>query len=154
MTAAWTIRGHAGIGPQVTGEALVAKDDFSARYDLDRVKGVFSRPAHKLHGESYVGRVLVLNTAKGGVATSWMLREMCARGMGPAALLLNLANPIMAQGAAFADLPFMDRFECDITDAIATGDRVTVDPPAGEVTLVRGSSRSRPPAADAAGSAR
>ena len=87
-----TIRGHPGIGPRVTGEALVAKDDFSARYDLDRVKGVFSRPAHALCGESYVGRVLVLNTAKGGVATSWMLREMSARGMGPAALLLNLAT--------------------------------------------------------------
>ena len=130
-----TIRGHPGIGPKVTGEALVAKDDFSARYDLDRIAGVFSRPAHRLHGERYVGRILVLNTAKGGVATSWMLREMCERGMGPAALLLNLANPIMAQGAAFADLPFMDRFECDITGAIATGDRVTVDPATGEVTV-------------------
>ena len=144
-----TIRGHPGIGPRVTGEALVAKDDFSARYDLDRVKGVFSRPGHRLHGERYVGRVLVLNTAKGGVATSWMLREMSARGMGPAALLLNLANPIMAQGAAFADLPFMDRFESDITDAIATGDRVTVDPQAGEVTVERGSSGDGPPGAGA-----
>ena len=129
------IRGHPGIGPRVTGEALVARDDFSARYDLDRIRGVFSRPGHKLHGESYVGRILVLNTAKGGVATSWMLREMCARGMGPAALLLNLANPIMAQGAAFADLAFMDRFECDVTEAIATGDRVTVDPEAGKVAI-------------------
>ena len=135
MTMARTIRGHPGIGPRVTGEALVARDGFSARYDLDRIGGVFSRPAHKLHGESYVGRILVLNTAKGGVATSWMLREMCARGMGPAALLLNLANPIMAQGAAFADLAFMDRFECDVTEAIATGDRVTVDPAAGRVTI-------------------
>ena len=132
---AGAIRGHAGIGPRVTGEALVADDDFSARYDLDRIKGVFVRPAHKLCGESYVGRILVLNAAKGGVATSWMLREMCARGMGPAALLLNLANPIMAQGAAFANLPFMDRFERDITGAIATGDRVTVDPRAGLVTI-------------------
>ena len=130
-----TIRGHPGIGSRVTAEALVAKDDFSARYDLDRIEGVFSRPGHRLHGERYVGRVLVLNTAKGGVATSWMLREMCTRGMAPAALLLNLANPIMAQGAAFADLPFMDRFECDITDAIRTGDRVTVDPRAGRVTI-------------------
>ena len=136
-----TIRGHPGIGPRATGEALVAKDDFSARYDLDRIRGVFSRPAHALCGKSYVGRILVLHTAKGGVATSWMLREMCARGMGPAALLLNLANPIMAQGAAFADLPFMDRFECDITDAIATGDRVTVDPAAGEVTVENGAAR-------------
>ena len=129
------IRGHPGIGPRVTGEALVARDDFSARYDLDRIKGVFSRPAHKLHGRSYVGRILVLDTAKGGVATSWMLREMRVRGMGPAALLLNLANPIMAQGAAFADLAFMDRFECDVTEAIATGDRVIVDPEAGTVTI-------------------
>lgn len=131
-----TIRGHVGIGPRVTGVALVANDDFSARYDLDRIEGVFSRPAHKLHGESYVGRILVLNTAKGGVATAWMLHEMAERGMAPAALLLNAANPIMAQGAALAELPFMDRFETDITRAIRTGDEVTVDPAEGTVTIL------------------
>jgi len=132
---ATVIEGHVGIGPAVSGIALVAKDDFSARYDLDRVRGVFSRPSHALCGESYVGRVLVLNTAKGGVATSWMLREMKARDMAPAALLLNLTNPIMAQGAAFAELAFMDRFDVDITDAIRTGDRVSVDPERGRVTI-------------------
>lgn len=129
------IKGHVGIGAPVTATALVAADDFSARYDLDRIKGVFSRPAHKLCGESYVGRILVLNTAKGGVATAWMLYEMKSRGMAPAALLLNAANPIMAQGAALADLPFMDRFESDITKAVKTGDEVTVDPVAGTVTV-------------------
>lgn len=131
------IRGHAGIGPKVSGTALSAQDYFSARYDLDRMRGVFSRPAHKLHGERYVGRVLVLLGAKGGVATSWMLREMASRDMAPLALLLNTANPIMAQGAAFANLAFMDRFEEDITAAIATGDEVTVDPEAGEVRVRR-----------------
>jgi predicted aconitase with swiveling domain len=129
------INGHIGVGPKASGIALVAKDNFSARYDLDRVKGVFSRPAHALHGQSYVNTVLVLHTAKGGVATSWMLREMKSRGMAPAALLLNYANPIMAQGAAFAELAFMDRFELDITEAIRTGDRVTVDPQAGLVIV-------------------
>ena len=59
---------HKGIGPRVQGIALCASDDFSARYDLDRIRGVFSRPAHKLYGEDYRGRILVLNTAKGGVA--------------------------------------------------------------------------------------
>ena len=127
--------GHVGIGATVTATALVAGDDFSARYDLDRVRGVFSRPAHALHGERYVGRILVLNTAKGGVATSWMLREMASRGMAPAGLLLNRTNPIIAQGAAFAGLPFMDRFEVDITTAIRTGDRVTVDPQVGRVVV-------------------
>lgn len=129
------IKGHAGIGAAVSGTALVATDDFSARYDLDRLKGVFSRPAHKLCGKSYVGKILVLNTAKGGVATAWMLFEMKSRDMAPAALLLNAANPIMAQGAALADLTFMDRFETDITAAIRSGDEVTVDPAAGTVTV-------------------
>ena len=129
------IKGHVGVGQTANGIALVARDNFSARYDLDRLKGVFSRPAHALHGQSYVDTVLVLHTAKGGVATSWMLREMKVRGMAPAALLLNLGNPIMAQGAAFADLAFMDRFEVDITEAIQSGDRVTVDPQAGLVIV-------------------
>src|SRR3546814_17784789 len=46
MTAAKEriIKGHVGIGPKVTGPALVAADNFSARYDLDRINGVFSRP--------------------------------------------------------------------------------------------------------------
>ena len=93
----------AGMGPKVRGVALVAKDGFSARYDLDRIRGVFSRPQHKLAGQSYVGRVLVLDAAKGGVATAWMLHEMKARGVMPAALVLNSVNPIMVQGAALAD---------------------------------------------------
>lgn len=130
-------RGHPGIGPTVTGTALVAADDFSARYDLDRVNGVFCRPGHKLCGQSYVGCILVLNTAKGGVATAWMLHEMKSRRMAPLALLLNAANPIMAQGAAFAGLPLMDRFDVDITRVIESGDRVTVDPAGGLVTVRR-----------------
>lgn len=130
-----TIQGHPGIGRPVQGTALVAADNFSARYDLDRERGVFSRPAHKLFGQSYVGKVLVLNAAKGGVATSWMLAEMRARDLAPLALLLNYANPIMAQAAAFSGIPLLDRFEGDITAAIATGQEVEVDPAAGVVRL-------------------
>ena len=44
------IRAHPGIGRPMRGTALVAKDGFSARYDLDRDKGVLSRPAHRLYG--------------------------------------------------------------------------------------------------------
>ena len=42
-------KGHVGIGDIVSGEALVANDNFSARYDLDRNKGIFSRPSHQLY---------------------------------------------------------------------------------------------------------
>ena len=95
-----------------------------------------SRPSHKLYGETYVGRILVLNAAKGGVASAWMLREMAMTERAPLALLLNDANPVMAQGAAFAGLPLIDRFETDITAAIKTGDRIVVDPAQGIVRIL------------------
>ncbi len=116
------------MGVCVRGCALVAKDGFSARYDLDRTRGVFSRPEHKLAGRSYVGRVLVLDGAKGGVATAWMLHEMAARRMAPAALVLNRVNPIMVQGAALADFTMISGFEQDITAAVPDGALVEVDP--------------------------
>jgi uncharacterized protein len=128
---------HKGMGPTVTGTALVARDNFSARYDLDRKKGIFSRPAHKLHGQSYLDKVLVLITAKGGVATAWMLREMAARGMAPKAIVLDRSNTILAQGAAFADLTLVDRFEAgDPTGLIRTGDELLIEPHKGLVTIL------------------
>ena len=120
----------AGMGRKLQGRALVAKDGFSARYDLDRIRGVFSRPQHKLAGENYVGRVLVLDAAKGGVATAWMLHEMKARGVVPAALVLNAINPIMVQGAALAGFTMISGFDQDITQAIPNGALVEVDPTA------------------------
>lgn len=128
---------HVGIGEKVSGEALVADDNFSARYDLDRIKGVFSRPQHKLAGQSYKDKILVLNTAKGGVASAWMLHEMKSRGIAPAAILFNNANTILAQGAALADMAMVDRFEDgDVTTLIKTGERVEVDPVEGVVRVL------------------
>ncbi len=126
---------HPGIGPAVRGVALVAADDFSARYDLDCIKGVFSRPSHRLFGQSYAGRVLVLNNAKGGVATAWMLHDMAARGIVPAALLFNRVNPILAQGAAFAGVTLLDRFAGDVTALIASGEFLEIEPALGQVTV-------------------
>jgi uncharacterized protein len=121
---------RSAMGSKARGAALVAKDGFSARYDLDRVRGIFSRPEHRLAGESYVGRVLVLDAAKGGVATAWMLYDMQARGVVPAALVLNAVNPIMVQGAALAGFTMISGFDVDITQTIPNGAMVEVDPTA------------------------
>jgi len=127
---------HIGVGPTVTGEALVTDANFSARYDLDRISGIFSRPQHKLAGQSYVDKILVFNTAKGGVASAWMLHEMKSRGVAPKAILFNDVNPILAQGAALADMAMCDRFtDGDVTQLIQTGDQVTVNPEIGLVTI-------------------
>ncbi len=129
---------HVGVGPEVSGEALVTDDNFSARYDLDRIAGIFSRPQHKLAGLSYVDKIMVFNTAKGGVASAWMLHEMKSRGIAPKAILFNNVNPILAQGAALANMALCDRFDDgDVTQLIKTGDHVAVNPKAGLVTIQR-----------------
>ena len=116
------------IGAAVRGAALVAHDGFSARYDLDRVGGTFSRPSHRLAGQSYVGKILVLDAAKGGVATAWMLHEMAARAVVPLGLVLNGVNPIMAQGAAFGGVTLLAGFDEDITARVPQGAQVELDP--------------------------
>ena len=129
-------RARHAMGRTVRGPALVANDGFSARYDLDRINGIFSRPSHKLAGQSYVGKILVLDTAKGGVATAWMLHEMTSRGIVTLALVFNSVNPILAQGATLGDVPMLAGFDQDITAAIASGAEVEVNPEAGVLTVL------------------
>ena len=127
---------HPGIGDKTEGIVLCAKDNFSARYDLDRVKGLFSRPQHKLFGKSYKNKILVLNESKGGVASAWMLYEMKVRDMVPKAILFNKANTILAQGSALANLTMCDRFiDGDITSLLKTGDKVIINPSEGYVEI-------------------
>jgi predicted aconitase with swiveling domain len=125
-----TFTARHAIGKKVTGTALVANDGFSARYDLDRIAGTFSRPTHKLAGQSYRGRILVLDTAKGGVASAWMLREMASRGVIPLAIVFNSVNPILAQGAAFGEVTMLAGFAGDITAQVPNGASVEIDPAA------------------------
>ncbi|GJH30292.1 aconitase X swivel domain-containing protein [Caballeronia novacaledonica] len=125
------------LGNKVSAEALVASDGFSARYDLNRLEGVFSRPSHKLVGQSYIGRVLVLDTAKGGVASAWMLHEMQSRNMAPAAIVFNTVNPILAQGAALGNISMIAGFDCDVTAVVPHGAFVEIDPATKTLRVLR-----------------
>jgi predicted aconitase with swiveling domain len=124
------------MGAKLSGQALVAKDGFSARYDLNRLSGVFSRPAHKLAGQSYVGKILVLDTAKGGVASAWMLHEMRSRNMVPLAIVFNSVNPILVQGAALGGITMMAGFEVDVTAAVPHGAMLELDPAARTLRIL------------------
>jgi len=126
------------MGNKVAAEALVAKDGFSARYDLNRLRGVFSRPTHKLVGQSYIGKILVLDTAKGGVASAWMLNEMRSRDMVPLAIVFNSVNPILVQGAALSGISMMAGFDEDITSLIPHGAMVEIDPATKTVRVLGG----------------
>lgn len=146
--SATTYTARHAMGRRVVGQALVASDGFSARYDLNRLQGVFSRPAHKLVGQSYVDRILVLDTAKGGVATAWMLHEMRSRNMVPSAIVFNTVNTILAQGAALGDVSMLAGFDgMDITAQIPHGAMVEVDPDARTIRVLAPGEHPAPAAA-------
>jgi phosphomecalonate degydratase small subunit len=132
-----TLQGPPGYGPIVEGEALVSRQGFNARYDMDRRRGVFSRPEHDLFGQPFAGRILVFTTAKGGVATSWALHDLRAKGLAPAGLLFQQANPIVVQGAVFAELPILHRLEPDPVETLHNGDWLRIDPERGLVEVLR-----------------
>ena len=70
----------------------------------------------------------MLDTAKGGVASAWMLREMASRNVVPLALVFNSVNPIIAQGAAFGELTLLAGFDGDVTAMVPDGATVEIDP--------------------------
>ncbi len=131
------LRGPAGYGEAIEAEALVSSDGFSARYDLDHTTGVISREAHELYGQSLVGKVLVVSSAKGGTATGWRLFDLVERGTAPAALVFRATNPVMVQGAVMAGIAIMHRLVPDPVEAIASGDWLRLRPADGEIDVER-----------------
>lgn len=127
--------GPRGIGPTIEGAALVTRDGFSARYDLNHETGVISRKSHPLYGESIAGKLLIFDFAKGGVATSWRLLDLVERGVGPAGLIFNVLNPVMVQGAVLAGIPIMHKLTPDPLDIVNSGDTVIMRPDEGRVEV-------------------
>lgn len=127
------LTGPNGFGDVVEARALVSADAFSARYDLDHATGVISRRSHDLFGESVAGKILVVPTAKGGTATGWRLLDLHSRGLAPAGLLLRTTNPVLVQGAVFAEIPIMHQLEPDPVTSIRTGQLLRLVPNEGRV---------------------
>ena len=91
-------------GPAVEGEALVMKEGFSPRYDLNRVTGIITRIGHSCEGQSIKDRILVIPTTKGGVAGGWAFHDLLKKGIAPKALVFGKLNPVMVQGAILAGM--------------------------------------------------
>jgi predicted aconitase with swiveling domain len=120
LTRAW--------GPCVEAPALVMREGFSPRYDLDRWTGVISRIGHTAEGESIVGRILVIPTTKGGVAGGWAFHDLLHKGIAPAGLVFGRLNPVMVQGAVLAGIPIAEVRGVDLIKVLKTGDVVRLEP--------------------------
>jgi len=114
------------------GEALVSGLPLSFLGGLDPATGNFVDPGSDLAGRSVAGKVLVFPMGKGSTVGSYVLYGACRRGNGPAAILCERAETIVAVGAVISGIPLIDRVDLG---AVQTGDRVSVDGATGTVHL-------------------
>lgn len=124
-------------GDIVEGEAIVSEEGFSPRYDLDRWSGIISRPGHKLEGLSIAGKILFFPSAKGGVAAGWAFHDIKHKGFAPKAFVFGVTNPVMVQGAIFANISITEGWDRLPQDVIRTGDIVRVDPKNHHILLIQ-----------------
>jgi uncharacterized protein len=136
------LQGPPGLGPMVEGRAIVSKHGFNARYDLNRVSGVFSRPEHDHFGASPAGKIFFFSTPRGGIATSWALLDLQSRSLAPIGLVCRRANPVVAQGAALSGMALLDRLEPDPLLHVQTGDWVRLTPASGLLEIFHGDARA------------
>ena len=131
------IRLKRAFGPVVEGEALVSAEGFSPRYDLDRTTGVITKIGHALEGRALKDCILITPTAKGGVAAGWAFLDMKVKGFAPKALVFGRTNPVMVQGAVFAEITITEGWSPDALKAVRTGDRVRVDPATKTIQILK-----------------
>ena len=98
---------------------------------------MFSRPAHKLAGQSYVGKILVLDTAKGGVATRLdAARDAIARHGAAGDRVQQRSIRSWRRARRSATRRCSPDFDEDITRAIPNGAELEIDPAARVVKVL------------------
>jgi predicted aconitase with swiveling domain len=131
------IKVRRAFGATVEGEALVSREGFSPRYDLDRWTGLISRPGHALEGHNLKDKILITPSAKGGIAASWAFYDIKHKGIAPKAFVFGVTNPVMVQGAVFAGITITEGWSRDPYAWIRTGDIVRVNPKTKTLQLIK-----------------
>jgi predicted aconitase with swiveling domain len=132
-----TLRVNRAYGEMVEGEAVISREGFSPRYDLDRWSGVITKPGHELEGINVRDKVLFFPTAKGGVAAGWAFHDIRSKGIAPKALVFGVTNPVMVQGAVFAGMTITEGWSRDPATCIRSGDVVRVDPAKKTIAVIQ-----------------
>ena len=132
-----TIHVTRAFGPVVEGEAVISEEGFSPRYDLDRWSGVITKPGHKLEGVNIRDKICFFPTAKGGIAAGWAFFDIKSKGIAPRAFIFGVTNPVMVQGALFANITITEGWSRKPADVLRNGDWVRVDPSRKVIELLR-----------------
>ena len=114
-------------------EALVSREPIGFYGGIDPKTGVFIEKGHELEGKSVTGKILVFPKGKGSTVGSYVIYGLATNKVGPAAIVNQETETIVATGVILAGVPCVDGIP---TEKIRTGDRLRVDATAGTVEVL------------------
>ena len=85
------------------GEVLALDEPLSFWGGVHEATGVITDIHHPQHGLDIENSVLVMPAGRGSSSSSSVLAELIRAGVGPAAIILGLRDPIIALGALVAE---------------------------------------------------
>ncbi len=144
-----TLKARPLVGGRAEGTALVTAMpmNFTAAFTKPRnllpwCRSLIQDRHHELHGRDLRGAVLVYPATIGSTYTGMILLELLVQGVGPAAIIVGRADPLMTAGPLLAEVwfdrgvPVVEVPGVDADGRLRTGQRVLVDGDAGEVCLL------------------
>ncbi len=128
------LKGRGVVGGRAVGEALVSSMPISFLGGVDPNTGVVVEKGHDLEGRCLAGRILCFPHGKGSTVGSYVLLALKKKGLAPAAIVNEVADPIVVVGAVIARIPMVVGVELR---ALRSGDILEVDGSSGLVRVVR-----------------
>lgn len=126
-----TLRGRGITSGRCRGTALVSEKPLTFLGGVDPNSGIIIEKNHDLKGESIKDKILCFPSGHGSTVGSYVLYSLVKRGLGPKAIVNQVADTIVVVGAIIAEIPMIDQIDIK---QIQTGDIVEVD---GEEGIVK-----------------
>jgi len=119
-----TLKGRKIVEGTCTAEALVSAKPISFLGGVDPADGRIIEKGHDLCGTCIKDKVLVFPHGHGSTVGSYVLYSLSKKGLAPAAIINQTADPVVVVGAIIANIPMIDQVDIG---KIRTGDTVEVD---------------------------
>ena len=119
-----TLTGRGITSGRCRGIALVSEKPLTFLGGVDPNSGLVIEKNHDLRGESLKDKILCFPSGHGSTVGSYVLYSLVKRGLGPKAIVNQVADPVVIVGAIIAEIPMVDQID---VKQIKTGDIVEVD---------------------------
>ncbi|MBU7033153.1 MAG: DUF126 domain-containing protein [Theionarchaea archaeon] len=119
---------------KVEAEAIVSPEPIGFYGGIDIKTGVVIEKDHPLEGQRVTGKILVFPRGKGSTVGSYVIYGLQKNKVGPAAIVNEETETIVATGVILAGVPCVDQI--DISQ-FKTGDTLRVDAEKGTVIKVK-----------------